>query len=140
MTAPSVLTLMTVTQMLAQTLAQLTDEQRAELHDFGISRQLIHAWKTGKRLPTEPQAAIFAAVTHINRHKLQDELALLRASPAQRDRVARALGKALAGVLAMLSFGYFGAAQHAEARGTPSADRPNVYPVKHRRRTPAHRA
>jgi len=69
--------------MLVEVIKGLTPEDRAILRTAGVSRQLLHAWLHGERLPTEPQAALLAIVARADRHRLQDEIALLKASPEQ---------------------------------------------------------
>lgn len=86
--------------MFVESISRLTTDQRHALEAEGITRQLLWKWKHGERLPTEPQAAIYAEIAGIPRHALQDELALLRATPEQRTLLERILGKAKAGVAA----------------------------------------
>lgn len=85
-------------------LDHLSPEVREELRANGIDRQLIHAWKKGTRLPTEVQVVVLAAFAKVDRHQLQDEIAVLRATPEQRKLLERVMGKAR-GVVATVIFG-----------------------------------
>lgn len=91
--------------MLKTLLDSLTTEQRAKLHEKGILQQRISDWKAGRRLPTEDQVIWLADVCQIDRHKLQDEIALMKAPADQKEALARLLGKLARGVVATLIFG-----------------------------------
>lgn len=100
--------------MLQTLLDALTREQRAELHEkWGMSTQTITNLKAGVRsggqLPTQNQVVALAAVTGVDRHALQDEVAQLREKdPARKEMLKRALGKAR-GAVVMLTFGVIAA-------------------------------
>lgn len=74
-------------------LELLTAGHREKLHEFGIDRQLLCHWRSGRRMPTEVQVVALAEVLGVDRHKLQDEIALLRATPEQRTLLLRVMGK-----------------------------------------------
>jgi hypothetical protein len=114
--------------MLRELLESLTPEQRAQLRDRGISDQKRSDWVHGRRLPTEVQVAELADVTGADWARLQREITLMRAPEPVRERLARSLGKALAGVVAMLAFFGPGEPAHAAVGAGPSSD--NVYYVK----------
>jgi transcriptional regulator with XRE-family HTH domain len=90
--------------MLTALVNTLSAEQREKLLAFGITKQLLSAWKLGKRLPTEVQVVALAEICGVDRYELQDEVTLLRASPEQRKLLERLMGKAR-GVVAMLVCG-----------------------------------
>lgn len=91
--------------MLQPLIDSLTREHRQLLHEFGVKHDLLSRWRTGKRLPTEPQAMYLAAITGIDAGALMLYLAQERATKAQRDLIARAMGKLKHGAGVMLSFG-----------------------------------
>lgn len=99
--------------MLQDLILKLTPDQRKQLQGLGVSRQRLHEWKHGMGNPTEVQVAMLAAVTGTEYGQLQREVTWTRATPAERGKLARALGKTLAGVAAML--GIFGANDSARA-------------------------
>lgn len=82
--------------MLKTLIDSLNTAQRANLHAFGVDSALLSRWRTGKRLPTEVQVAFLADLTGSDRHALQDEIALMRATPEQRGVLERIMGKARA--------------------------------------------
>ena len=95
--------------MLANLVETLTREQREKLLEFGIHRGLLHHWKHGTRLPTEVQAVALAEVAGVDRHQLQDEIALLRATPEQRtllDRLMRRSAGVIAGIALMVAVAF----------------------------------
>lgn len=96
--------------MLQDLISWLTAEQRAKLHEYGLTTQRITDIKGGRRLPTEVQVVAIAEVCGVDRHQLQDEVALLRASPEQRKLLERVLGKLKGGAVAMLFCGVVAAA------------------------------
>lgn len=77
--------------MFEQILSNLDDEQRAELAQRGIKRELLYAWRSHKRLPTEIQVVDVAEVTGADWADLQKEITVLRAPEDRRDQIARAL-------------------------------------------------
>lgn len=77
--------------MLDDILMNLTDEQREALLARGIHRQLLYAWRSRKRLPTEVQVVDMAQVTGADWADLQKEITVLRAPEERRAEVARAL-------------------------------------------------
>jgi hypothetical protein len=93
-----------VPQVFQTLITNLTAQQREKLHAFSVDATVLSRWKSGKRLPTEPQAVALADVCGVDRHKLQDEIALLKATPEQRRLLERLMGKAR-GVVAMLICG-----------------------------------
>lgn len=109
--------------MFLQSIQGLTRDQKHDLAAAGIDRQMLSSWRTERRLPTEPQLAIYAGVTGIDRHQLQDEIALLRATPEQRNLMERLLGKlastsaAILGATALIVSMVLGSAQPAHAAG-----------------------
>lgn len=103
--------------MFRELLPQLTTEQKRALRIGGVSDQLLCDWRAGRRLPTEPQVVILAAVAEVSRHQLQDEMALARASDTQRPLIERALEKGGASVGAMLACGAVAAAGLALSSG-----------------------
>lgn len=90
--------------MLNDLLQTLDTPKREKLREFGIDYVLLSHWRTGKRLPTEVQTIALAEICGVDRHKLQDEIAMLRATPEQRKLLERVMGKAR-GAVAMLIFG-----------------------------------
>ena len=92
----------------------LSTEQRAKLHEFGMSPQQITNIRSGRALPTEVQVIALADVTGVNRHDLQDEIALLRATPEQLPMLKRVMGKTR-GAVAMLLCGVIAGAVGAAA-------------------------
>jgi hypothetical protein len=88
--------------MLLDLLKTLDREKREQLRDFGITDQLVSNWRTGRRLPTEVQAVALASVCGVDRHELQDEIALMRATPEQRTLLERVMSKS-AGVIATVA-------------------------------------
>jgi predicted regulator of amino acid metabolism with ACT domain len=88
--------------MLQRLIDSLTAEQRAKLHEFGMTTQRITDIKHGRRLPTEVQVVALAEVCGVDRHDLQDEIALLRATPEQRTLIERVMRKS-AGVAAAIT-------------------------------------
>lgn len=99
--------------MLKAAIDLLTREQREKLHEFGIDSSVLSRWRTGKRFPTEVQAIFFADLVGIDHHKLQDEIALARATPEQRTLLLRVMGKLKRGAAATLSYGAIGVAVFA---------------------------
>ena len=91
--------------MLADLVARLNREQREKLDEFGVDDSTLSRWRTGKRLPTEPQAKFLCELLGANYHQLADEIANLRATPEQRALLERVMGKARGVVAAMLIFG-----------------------------------
>lgn len=85
-------------------LDQLTKEDREFLLEFGVFSSNLSNWRKGKRLPTEAQVAALAARLNVDRHALQDEIALLRATPEQRKLLERVMGKARGVVAGLLVF------------------------------------
>jgi transcriptional regulator with XRE-family HTH domain len=87
-------------------LDQLTKDDREFLHEFGVPSSVLSNWRKGKRLPTEPQVAALAARLNVDRHELQDEIALMRATPEQRtllERVMRKSAGAIASIAVMVA-------------------------------------
>lgn len=80
-----------VKPMFDEILTNLTDEQRAELSQRGIKRELLYAWRSRKRLPTEIQVVDVSQVTGADWADLQKEITVLRAPEERRADVARAL-------------------------------------------------
>ena len=118
--------------MFLQVLTRLTTDQKRELRALGIKPQLLSNWRSGHRIPTEVQIALLASVAGADRHELQDEIALLRATPEQRSLLERVMGK-LTSTLTVLAAGViasmaFGSAQPAWSHGAV-ADGDNVYYV-----------
>ena len=78
--------------MFNEIVKQLTDEQRTQLRERGITRQLLYKWREGEALPTEVQVADVAAVTGTEWVDLQKEITVLRAPEGRRAEIARTLG------------------------------------------------
>ena len=89
-------------QVFQTLMTELTRPQRAKLHEFGLSPQVITDMKHGRRLPTEVQVIAIAEACNVDRHKLQDEIALLRATPEQRKLLERVMGKARGAVVMLI--------------------------------------
>lgn len=89
-------------QVLKNLVDHLSSEQRAKLREFGVDNGTITKWRTGDRLPTEPQVAALAEICGVDRHTLQDEVALLRATPEQRRLLERVMGKARGAVVMLI--------------------------------------
>ena len=106
--------------MLLQVISLLTAEQKHALDTQGVDRHLLSHWKNGKRLPTEPQAVILAAVAGIDLAELQAEIAIRRSSEVQRPLVERYL-KRIRGAVAMLAYGLTVAAPLAGNAGVKNA-------------------
>jgi len=85
-------------------LDSLTTAQRAELHKtWGIKPQVVTNLKAGKHLPTQDQVVALAQVTGVDRHDLQDAVAVLREKdPGKRAQLVRAMGTLARGVVASL--------------------------------------
>ena len=77
--------------MLYEVLNRLTNDQRAQLAQHGISDKRISSWRTGERLPTEVQVADLADITQSDWIELQKEVTVLRAPEARREQIAKAL-------------------------------------------------
>lgn len=117
--------------MLLQVITGLTAEQKRACTKAGLSDQLRCDWRKGRRLPTEPQVWILASIAGVNRHDLQDAVALLRATPQQRTflgNVGRAVTTTSALALAFAGSLATGGAPNAGNCGA-TGDRDNVYRV-----------
>jgi ABC-type iron transport system FetAB ATPase subunit len=121
--------------MFREGIAVLTTEQRSALGACGIDKHLISKWQHGHRLPTEPQVVLLAAIVGLNRHQLQDEIAMLRASEAQRPMVERALRTGKRGAMAMLGFTGTVAAALA-ASGSKAVETATMYRPSQRYHSP----
>jgi hypothetical protein len=111
--------------MLLRTITGLTVNQKRDLDSRGISKQLLTHWKNGRRLPTEVQTVILADVAGVDRHELQDEIALMRATPEQKTILERAMGKLKAGALASFALALVGVV--ANVAMTTEAARSTMY-------------
>lgn len=121
--------------MLQTIIESLSREKREKLHEFGVDSSLLSRWKTGKRLPTEVQAVFLADLVGEDRHKLQDEIALLRATPEQLPLLQRVMGKAGRGAVAMLFYGVVGAAVFASGGSEAKApDSETMYIPRRKKR------
>lgn len=87
-------------------LTNLTREQRIELRAFGIEDTLLSHWRANRRIPTQVQTVALAEICKVDRHALQDEIALLRATPEQRRLLESLMGKLKGGAVAMLFCGF----------------------------------
>ena len=77
--------------MFAELINSLNETQRTALAERGIKRELLYAWRNGKRLPTEVQVADVADVTGAEWAELQKEITILRAPEERRQQLARML-------------------------------------------------
>lgn len=75
----------------AELITSLSDDQRSSLAERGVTRELLYAWRKGKRLPTEVQVADVAAVTGAEWAELQKEITVLRAPEERRAQIAATL-------------------------------------------------
>lgn len=103
--------------MLKSLIDQLTHEQRAKLlKDWKITPQTISNWKSEppRQWPTRYQAAALAEVCGIDRHALDDAIAMLQAKPEQRKLLERVMGKARGVVAGLLVFAAAAGAVTAE--------------------------
>jgi len=109
--------------MLEDVIKRLDREKREQLRGFGISDQLISHWRTGRRLPTEVQTVALAEVCGVDRHELQDEIALMRATPEQRTLLERVMSKST-GAIATIALTLAVAFGCLTAPGQPAFSRP----------------
>lgn len=102
--------------MLDDVLTRLTTAQKATLRAAGVTDQMRSDWLHARRKPTPAEILMLAHVSGVSERRIL--AALARPKAGQSELLARAVGKALAGVLATLSFGYGGPAKPAANRGS----------------------
>lgn len=91
--------------MLKTALDSLTNAQKAELRDLGVSDQLRSNWRSGLSKPNQAQAAILEVMTGMPPHSLRDYLMIEKATPEQKAWLKRAVGKLKLGAGVTLAYG-----------------------------------
>ena len=95
---------------------------------LGMKDTHLHNIKAGTRTCSPEVEALIRAAAGENFRTAHDRALLAKHEGTKMgERLARAMGKALAGALVTLSFGYGAHVPNAEARGMTATDRANVY-------------
>ena len=87
--------------MFYELIGSLSAEQKKELVARGVPQPRLSEWNCRKRLPTRAQVLILADVAKVDPLKIEAEVMLLEAPPAERARYAERLG--VGTVLAVLA-------------------------------------